>query len=169
MSLDLLMTRGWLHKKKSKSSVLGSDANRRWFVIEKVKPKAEIDGHEDRFEYTLSYYKNPTCTQRCGWFFLTDVRTILTDDVSRWITIQLHSRTYQLRTPDHRQHDAWCHSLESLCSNLSPHLFGRCTAPSQYASAPFSVTPTRLSLSTNQDMDDKISTKQNYIRNELEF
>jgi len=157
MSQEFMM-RGWLHKKKSKSSVVGSDANRRWFVIEKVTSNMELNGLEEKIEFTLCYYKNPTSTHKCGWFFLADVRTILTDDVSRWITIQLPTRTYQLRTPDHRQHDAWCHSLETLCSNSTPRLYGKCTArPSPIASSLVPLVNT--GLPTNPCKDDT-STKE---------
>lgn len=171
MSQDLLL-KGWLLKRKSKSSILGSDGtNRRWFVLDKVRSALEFENKDNKDEYTLSYYKSPTSTQRCGWFFLADVRTILTDDVARWITIQLHSRTYQLRTPDHRQHEAWCHSLQSLCSYTSPQLFGRCNTA--HSNPLNSISPSSLvqtqSLTAHHEKEMTICSKENEIQNQLEF
>ena len=165
MTQDLMM-KGWLDKKKSKSSVLGSDANRRWFVIDKVTPKGDLSGLEKKVEYTLSYYKNPVSSHRCGWLFLTDVRTILTDDVSRWITIELPNRTFQLRSPDHRQHDAWCHCLWTICSNSSE--FRNRFSALRHNSSSLSVQP-RAPTSPNPIEENDRSREGDGIRNQLEF
>jgi hypothetical protein len=164
MAIELLM-KGWLEKKKSNASVFGSDTNRRWFVLDKISPQVEMDGFQNKIEFTLSYYKSPLSSHRCGWFFLADVQVIQSDDVSRWISIDLPNRKYQLRAPDHRQHDAWVHSLRTLCSNVDHSRGVECDVPSK----PFLYLPERSYPSLIKKSEEVKDRNEDAIQNQLEF
>ena len=66
-------------------------------------------------DLALCYYKSSTSRERSGWIFLSDVISVGTDPVDRWVEVRHPSRTYRLRASDKAVQRRWLDALRALC------------------------------------------------------